>query len=150
MKRQNNGHRWTNEEMASLIRMWGDEIPQSDIAVALGVSIPAMNKVVTKLRNAGVPLKYRQKGAVAGRSNKPWSQSEVEYLMRRRTERISVSQIAAEMNRTPYALSAMIAKLREEGVHVAMLGQGVRKLWNPDLLRGITQDATSPMHEAIN
>lgn len=148
MKRQGNNHRWTNEEMASLIRMWGDNIPQVEIAQTFGVSTPALNKVVTRMRNAGVPLQYRQKGHQAGRVNKLWSQSEVEYLLRRRSERISVNQIAAEMNRTPYGVNGMILRLRSEGVQVTMLGQGVKKLWNPDMLKALVGDTTSPLNRA--
>jgi Mn-dependent DtxR family transcriptional regulator len=128
--------------------MWGDNLPVVEIAETLQVTIPAVSKILTRMRNAGVPLLYRPKGHKAGRTNKLWSHAEVEYLLRRRTDRITVVQIAAEMNRTPYAVNAMIQKMRNEGVNVEMLGQGVRRLWNPETLRACTADPTSPLNKA--
>jgi len=151
MKRQANGHRWTNEELASLIRMWGDKIPVHEISKALGVTECALDKQIVRMRNAGVPLYYRgrptskaRRGESITRAGALWSQSECEYLMRRRVDKATAAQIASEMNRSEKAINGMIQSLRKQGVPVQMLGTGVHKLWNPDLLRALTVDKTNP------
>ena len=151
MKRQTNGHRWTNEELSSLIRMWGDKLPVHEIAQTLGVTESALDKQIVRMRNAGVPLYYRGRptgkvrhGDSMTRAGKLWSQSECEYLMRRRADKATAAQIASEMNRSEKAINGMIGSLRSQGVPVQMLGTGVHKLWNPDLLRALAVDRTNP------
>jgi hypothetical protein len=146
MKRVNNGHRWTQEEMKALITLWGDDEPVEEIAKAFNVTVPGLNKVVCKLRRMGIPLQYRKRGNRAGRTGKLWSQSEVEYLIRRRAEAITAHQIAAEMNRTPYAISGMIERLRREAIPVTMLGQGVKRLYDVTALKAMFADPTSPVY----
>lgn len=151
MKRQSNGHRWTDEELKSLIKMWGDKTPMHEMAKVLGVTEGAVDKQVYKMRVAGVPLYYRgrvlgkfRKGDEINRAGKLWSQSECEYLMRRRADGVTSMQIASEMNRTHGAVRGMIQTLRSAGVPVKMLGTGVHRLWNPDILRALAADETNP------
>ncbi len=137
------GHRWTTEETKMLMQMWADEHPLEDIAEKLGVSAKGVSKMITRLRANGVPLKRRTVGHVQGRRNAPWTQSEVEYLFRRRNEKATAEDIARELSRTMYGVQGMILKLRQEGANVGMLGHGVRRLWDVDALRAveIVQDA---------
>ncbi len=128
------GHRWTDDELTALMGMWADGRSPFHIAKTLGVTPKAVDKMVVRLRQNGIPLQRRTKGHVAGRSNKPWTQSEVEHLMRRRKERATMDEIASDMGRTHHAINAMITKLRREGVPIMMFGQGVRRLWNRDSL----------------
>ena len=131
------GHRWTDEELKVLMRMWADDSSMDEMESALGTTRSALLKMVQKLRTNGIPLKRRIKGHVAGRTNNLWTQGEVEYVVRRRQERATADQIGRELGRTPNAVSSMIAKLRSEDVPVAMLGCGVRRLWDADSLRAV-------------
>ena len=69
--------------------MWlaGKEL--DDIAAEFGSTRYAINKLAGRLRRDGVPLPRRNAGHRAGRRNKLWTQSEVEFLIRRRNERAS-------------------------------------------------------------
>lgn len=129
------GHKWTTDELRKLMKLWADETPLDNIATELTSTRAAILKVVTRLRNEGVPLKRRNAGHVSGRSNKAWTQGEVEYLMRRRAEKATSEEIARELDRTYSAVSGMIMKLRSESVPIAMRGNGVRRLWDAEALK---------------
>lgn len=66
---------------------------------------------------------------------KPWTQSEVEYVIRRRNDKISAEQIAEELDRTFLGVQALIQKLRKEDVPIRMLGSGKRRLWDVSALK---------------
>ena len=135
MKRQNHGHRWTDPELKSLMASWSEGYEVDLIAENLNVTRAAVLKMVLKLRANGIPLARRTKGHFAGRRNKPWTQEEVEYLVRRRDQQATTEAIAVELQRSWAAVQAMVMKLRQEGVQVKMLGCGVRRLWSPEKLR---------------
>lgn len=132
------GHRWTTDELRTLMQFWANGQELSAIAEKLNVTTYAALKMVNRLRKNGIPLERRTKGHVAGRVNKPWTQGEVEYLVRRRAEMATSDEIATELRRTHQAISGMIAKLRSENVPVAMRGNGVRRLWNADSLKAVS------------
>jgi biotin operon repressor len=127
-------HRWTEEEMRELIGMWLSGKPVEEMALRFGVRPRSIMRLAGRIRREGVPLPKRG-GHIAGRRNKPWTQEEVEFLVRRRNERANAQQIAEELDRSHCAVSAMISKLRQEGVNVRLLGQGTRKLWSAASLR---------------
>ena len=132
------GHRWTNGELKKLMKMWADSESVYNIANSLNCGTNAIQKMVVKLRKEGIPLERRRRGHAAGRSNTLWSQSEVEYLLRRRYEKATVEEIGMELSRTWNAVNAMIGKLRTEGVSVPMFGQGVRRLWDANSLKKLS------------
>jgi biotin operon repressor len=136
MKTQQHGHRWTEEELRRLISMWLEGSEHEEIQKEFNCSRAAITKIVLRLRRDGVPLPRKIAGHKAGRANKPWTQSEVEFLVRRRNESISAEQIAVELDRSFFAVQGMIGTLRKHGVRVRMLGSGVRKLWNAESLKG--------------
>lgn len=131
------GHRWTTEELRNLMTLWAAKEPLSGIATNLNVTTASVLKMVNKLRKNGIPLERRTRGHVAGRSNKLWTQGEVEYLLRRRNEKATADEIAAELGRSIGAVHGMIGKLRSENVPIAMMGQGMKRLWNADALKGV-------------
>lgn len=131
------GHRWTDTELKVLMKKWAEGDALASIAESLNASTASVLKMVNKLRKNGIPLERRRKGHVAGRVNKLWTQGEVEYLVRRRREKATVDEIAVEIDRTWNSVNAMIQKLRNEHVPVAMLGNGVRRLWNADALKAV-------------
>lgn len=131
----NYGHRWTEAEMREFIGMWLSETPTEEIAAHFNVRVRSVYKLCGRLRREGVPLKKRDPGHLSGRHNKPWTQEEVEYLVRRRNERANAALIAEELDRSHNAVSAMIYKLREEGVNVRLIGHGTRRLWSAASLR---------------
>lgn len=130
------GHRWTTDEIRVLMKLWSDGAPLQGIAEQLNVSTASVNKTVLRLRKEGIPLERRKRGN-QGRSNKLWTQGEVEYLLRRRIEKATCDQIAMELGRSWNAVNAMIAKLRNEEVPVGMLGSGVRRLYDVDALKAV-------------
>jgi biotin operon repressor len=127
-------YRWAEDDLRTLIAMWCDGKVADEIGRHFGISARGVTKAIGRLRRQGVPLPKRG-GWVPGRRQKPWTQEEVEYLIRRRNERASSAKIAEELDRTDFAISAMIHKLRQEGVNVRMLGHGTRRLWNAENLR---------------
>lgn len=149
MKRQDHGHRWTDAKLRKLIGLWMSGVDTKEVAAALGTTAHAVNKLVTRLRSEGIPLPRKTAGHKAGRSNAPWTQEEVEYLVRRRNDRVTAEQIGLELGRSWLAVQGMIALLRKEGVAVPMLGNGVRRKWNPDSLkmaiagRGLTENGAA-------
>lgn len=140
MKRttHNYGHRWTQAQVKRLMEMWGHRASVETIAAKLDVTKNAVAKMVVRLRKEGVPLERRTRGHVAGRRNKPWTHAEVEYLIRRRAEKATCEEIGLELGRTVSAAAGMVQKLRGESVPVAMLGCGVRRLWDPEALKAMT------------
>lgn len=130
-----------------MMAMWAADDSVDDIATALHSSRSAVLKMVQKLRKNGIPLKRRTKGHIAGRSNKPWTQEEITFIIRRRMEKAPVEQIAYDLGRTWNAVNAMIGKMRSEGVPVPMYGMGVRRLWDVNELKGICE--TIPHIEQI-
>lgn len=131
------GHRWTTEELRKLMQLWAAKEDLNVIVGLLNSTEAAVLKMVQKLRKNGVPLERRDRGHVAGRSNKPWTQGEVEYLLRQRVQKATSEDIAIELGRSRSAVNAMIAIMRNQGVPVAMRGNGVRRLWNADSLKGV-------------
>ncbi len=135
MKRQHHGHRWTDIELRQLIGKWMDGDSLDALAEHFKCTRHGVNKQVLLMRREGIPLPRRVAGHVSDRSNKPWTQSEVEFIVRRRNDGATAEQMAVELDRSFLAVQGMIAKLRKEGVVVRMLGSGVRRLWNPDVLK---------------
>ena len=129
------GKRWTEAEMREFIGMWLAHTEAAEIGRYFGVTVRSVYKLVQRLRNNGVPLPPGKRGHVPERCNRPWTQSEVEYVVRRRNERATASQIAVELDRTHGGVTGLIARLREEGIQVRMLGQGTHRLWNAEELR---------------
>lgn len=132
MKKMNYGHRWTDEELKALMASWAEGWPVDIIAGNLNVTRAAVMKMVLRLRANGIPLQRRTAGHQAGRRNQPWTQEEVEYLVRCREKQITSEQIAVDLGRSWNAVQNMIGKLRADGVPVKMLGCGVRKLWSAE------------------
>jgi len=128
---KNNGHRWTNEEIKGLMKMWAADMPVQEIATLLKSTKFAIQKMVTRLRQEGVPLKRRTRGRIAGRKGNPWSQSQIEYLLKRREQRATAEEIADDLGRTVISINAMLQTLRKEGINVPVFGSGCRRKWNP-------------------
>lgn len=136
-----NGHRWTPEEVEKLMRLWAQGASPGAIGEEVGASTHAVLRMVQRLRKEGVPLERRTRGNHAGRNSKLWTQGEVEYLVRRRSESATIEEIAIALGRSWNGVSAMLAKLRSENVPVAMYGQGRRRLWDAAaLIATATQD----------
>lgn len=134
------GHRWTTEEIRTLMKMWEaeDQPDVAAIAAALGSTESACYKMVVRLRREGIPLRRQRRGHVPGRTNRLWTQEEIEYLFRGRLAGRTVEEIAHDLDRTVGACQSMIQTLRKSGVPVAMLGQGVRRLWDPEAIKAAT------------
>lgn len=129
------GYHWSNDDIKTLMELWCEGKSVEDIASALGSTNYAVSKQVVRLRADGIPLPRRTKGHVAGRRNSNWTQSEVEFLIRRRQEKATAEQIALELGRTFGAIQGMVQKLRKENVGIPMFGSGVRRLWDANALR---------------
>ena len=129
------GHRWTQEEIVAVMALWAEKLSPQEIASRMNSTPFAIAKLVVRLRKLGIPLERRHRGHVAGRSNKPWTQAEIEYLIRRRRERSTLDEISFDLGRTHSAVSAMVGKLRSNDVPVPMYGNGVRRLWDANSLR---------------
>lgn len=132
MKRHNNGHRWTEKELRLLISMHieGKEYPE--IAKHFGVTVGGLHKQLCRLREEGINLPRRRNGHKGGRTNKPWTQEEIEWVIRRRQESATAEQIANELKRSFFGVQGIIHTLRKKGIKVKMLGQGMRRLWSVD------------------
>lgn len=131
------GHRWTETDLVLLMKLWADGRSLIEIAGTLNSSQTALLKQVQRMRKSGIPLERRKHGSIAGRTNKNWTQGEVEYLLRRRNEKGTSEDIAIELNRTPNAVDGMIQKLRKEDVPIKMRGNGVRRLWDAEVLKAV-------------
>lgn len=131
------GHRWTGDEIKMMMKMWGQGSSAQEIADFLGVTVFAVQKHVVRLRQAGVPLECRNKGHRIGRHDKLWSQGEIEFLTRRRSELASTEEIAHSLGRTINAVNAMIGVLRASGVPIAMRGAGRQRLYDVEALKAV-------------
>ena len=134
------GHRWTTEELKKLMLLWSDGKPLEEIAIELGVSRFGAYKMVLKLREQGIPMPKRERGAAKHKSYRAWSQAELEYLIRRRKDGTTAEEIAIELNRTFLAIQGMISKLRREGVAVQQYGQGRHALYDMNAVRAKGQE----------
>ena len=132
------GHRWTTgRDSHSDAPMEAEDQPDvAIIAAELGSTEAACYKMVVRLRREGIPLRRQRRGHVPGRTNKLWTQEEIEYLFRGRLAGRHVEEIAHDLGRTVGACQSMIQTLRKAGVPVAMMGQGVRRLWDANELKG--------------
>jgi biotin operon repressor len=131
------GHRWTEEEIKTLIKKWEEGYSIDEIGVLLNSTRVAILKQVQLLRKNGIPLKRRKSGN-PGNKHAQWTQGDVEYLLRRRNEKATSEEIGIELGRTPNAVDAMIGKLRKQSVNIAMRGQGVKRLYNIEALKAVT------------
>lgn len=132
------GHKWTNDELKKLMKLWADDIPLDTIASELNSTSKAILKQIQRMRTNGIPLKRRTNGHQDGVRSTLWTQGEIEYLLRRRNEKATSEEIGSEIGRTPNAVDGMIQKLRKENVPIAMKGNGVRKLWNAEHLKALS------------
>lgn len=132
------GHRWTNDELKTLMKMWADDSSMDEIVKALNSTHRAILKQVQRMRTNGIPLKRRDNGHRNGVNNTLWTQGEIEYLLRKRNEKATSEEIAINIGRSSNAVDSMIAKLRKEDVNIAMRGNGVRKLWDAEALKAVS------------
>lgn len=132
------GHRWTESEIKTLMKVWSEGELLDCIASDLKVSRVAVLKQIQRLRANGIPLTRRKNGHALGAKNRAWTQGEIEYLLRRRNEKATSEEIAIELDRAPNAIDAMIQKLRKEGVSIAMRGQGVKRLYDVEKLKAVS------------
>lgn len=128
-------HRWTNEEMKKLVKMWQEDKTLDEISVALGSTKRSLAAMVVRLRSGGIPLKKRQRGHKFGKTNTSWSQADVEYLVKRREAGGTVEEIAVELERSFYGVQALVLKLKQEGVALKKFGSGKSRLWDSTLIR---------------
>ena len=130
------GHKWNTEELQELIGMWLRGVETYEICRRFDVQPTGLNKLILRLRKNGIPLPIRKQGHKPERYNKPWTQEEVETVVRMRNERRSTADIASAIDRSFYGVQALIMKLRnEEEVPVVSLGNGRRRLWDAERLR---------------
>lgn len=129
-------HKWTVAQLQQLIGDWCAGMSLDAMCEKYGATRFAITKQVLRMRKDGVAIPRRTPGHVPEQCNKLWSQGEVEYLIRRRNDRATAEQIASELGRTFLGVQAMIRKLRDEGVPVQMLGNGVRRQWDAEQLKG--------------
>jgi biotin operon repressor len=134
MKAQN-GRRWTTDQLKQIMKLWNENMSLSEIASFFNSTNSAINKIILRMRREGIPMPRRTPGHQFGRVNKLWTQSEVEYVIRRRNEKATAEIIAAELSRSYLGVQNLIQKLRKEDVPVQMLGQGCRRLWSPEILK---------------
>lgn len=135
VKKTNTGHRWTDTELKKLIGLWLEGRELEDIAKEFNTTRFAINGAILRMRRDGIPIPRRNQGHKAGRRNQLWTPQETEYLVRRRNDKATAEQIAVELDRSFLAVQSMIRVLRGEGVPVKMLGNGARRLWNPQDLK---------------
>jgi transposase len=132
----NTGNRWTSEKLQEFIGLWLKGTELNDIAAHFGITGSGINKIAQRLRRNGVPLPLRKRGVKAGRRNQPWTQEEVEALIRMRAERRDTQEIAISLDRTFYGVQAMVIRLRSvEEIPLQKLGAGRARLWDADRLR---------------
>lgn len=126
---------WSDKSIKKLTSLWLNNVDSKEIANELNTTVNAIHKLIGKLRREGIPLPMRKGGYETTRGKKLWTQEEVEYLVRRRNDKISAEKISEELGRTVYSINAMIYSLRTEDVDVCMLGQGKRRLWSSEKLK---------------
>ncbi len=130
-----NGHRWTNDELKSLMALWAEHEALDVMAAKLGVTRYSILKQIQRLRKEGIPLERRKKGHVSGRSNQLWTQEEVQYLMRRRSEGGTYEEVSTELGRSFNAICGMVNKLRKENIPIAGEGRGLHRQWDTEALK---------------
>ena len=135
MIKERHGHRWTTKELQKLIGMWLREMEVKDICKHFQIAPTGLNKLIQRLRKNGVPLPLRKKGHKPDRYNKPWTQEEVETVVRMRNAGSSTSDIADALERSFYGAQGMILRLKNEDIPIKSFGSGMRKLWDPQRLR---------------
>ena len=133
---QRHDHKWTTKEFQKLIGMWLRDVPMEELCLTFNITSSGLNKAIQRLRQNGVPLPQRKRGHKPERYNKPWTQEEVETVVRMRNERRSTTDISNTLERSFYGVQSLIMKLRnEEDVPVVSLGSGMRRLWDAERLR---------------
>lgn len=131
----NNANKWTTEKYQELIGMWLRGVETDEICRHFKIAVTGLNKAINRLRANGVPLPLRKSGHKAGRHNAPWTQEEVETLIRMRNEKRPTSEISETLDRSFYSVQGMISRLHNEDIPVVKLGSGMRRLWDADRLR---------------
>jgi len=124
------GHRWNDKEIKLLMELWQKDKTTSQIAKALNCSEYAILKQARRLRDLGIPLKKRKAGNKPDNASEKWTKGEIEYLIRRRNEKATNEEIGNELQRSWDAIQAMIYKLRNAGVSIAMRGNGVSRKYD--------------------
>lgn len=132
------GHRWSTDEIKSLIKMWQNGLSIDYIGQQLNSTSVAILKQVQRLRKNGIPLSRRRNGHKDKIINRLWTSGEIEYLLRRRNEKATSEEIGVELNRTPNSVDAMIQKLRKQNVNVPMRGNGVKRLYDIEALKAVS------------
>jgi transposase len=130
-----NPNHWKESELRELIALCLQGKETREIAEHFKTTSSNISKMITRLRAEGIPIPRRTAGHKANRHNTPWTQEEVEYVVRRRNERATSEQISIELNRTFYGVQGLILKLRKEGVDIQALGSGQRRLWSVERLQ---------------
>lgn len=125
---------WTQDDLTKLVGLWCSHVPVEEIASTFGVSRVAVNKMVTKLRQGGIPIPRRKAGTRPNRHFQQWTQQEVEYLVRRLAHRDTHERIALDLGRTHQAVQMMAGKLRSEGAPVKKLRGGRARLWDAEAI----------------
>lgn len=128
-------HRWTVPQLQQLICDWCAGMNLDAMCEKYGATRFAINKQILRMRQEGVSIPRRNAGHLPEQRDKPWTQSEIEYLVRRRNDRITAEQIGIELGRTFLGIQNMIRVLRKEGVPIQMLGNGTRKQWCAERLK---------------
>lgn len=125
-------NRWTTEQLIKFAALWAADVPIQEIVTEFGCSATAVRRLVVRLRQDGIPLKRRRAGNMAGKHSIPWTQEDVQYLIRRRNEGATGEQISIELNRTFGAIQCMVQAVRKSGASIKMFGSGRRRLWDVD------------------
>lgn len=143
------GHRWTTDELKQLMALWQAGEVMETLMDRLNSTQSAILKMIQALRKQGIPLIRRDHGRVKGEKagsplravspgkywGRPWTQSDMEYVIRRRRENATAEDLAIELGRSVGGINGVIQKLRKDHVPVPMRGQGVRRLWDANQLR---------------
>lgn len=130
------GRRWETEELRHVMARWEEGAAVETIAQEVGLAPSGLLTLIGRLRRDGIPLSRRTRGHRCGRHNRPWTQEEVEYLFRRRLAGATAEEIGLDLKRSAGAVASMIAKLRKGGAPIAMMGNGCRRLWSVEALKG--------------
>jgi len=127
-------HRWTTEELMRFVAEWNLGTPIAEMVTIFNCGPTAIRAQVVRLRQQGVPLPRRRAGNMAGKYGIPWTQADVEYLIRRRKEGATGEAIAVELGRTFHSIQGMAQNLRKNGV-IEPKGAGRRRLWDLQAVR---------------
>lgn len=132
---QGPGHRWTNAQVAKLIKLWNDGVPIPDIAKKLDSSPCAIGTMVRRLRHYGIEMEKRTRGHRKGDLNSRWTQKDIDWLLKRRQEGATINQMAEELGRTVHSVAGMTLKLRKMGAPVGQHNSGITKLWSVEAIK---------------